>query len=250
MTAVTVSARRVRGYVDRLDFVTERCRGRRVLDLGVVGATCEEPNTRVHAFPSSLHLRIVEVAASVVGVDHSRVEIEALRMTHPWLRLHCADVEQLGAALAEEPPFEVVVAGDVLEHLSNPGHALDEIRRLVRSDGELIVTCPNAFGAPNFVRFALGRYQEGLDHVQSYNKHTLAQLLERHGFSGTRLWTAIDHWPPSGARRGLYRAGAHVLGLFPELGGTLVAVACVAESSETPQDAGREREEALMVGGR
>jgi SAM-dependent methyltransferase len=249
MMAALVSARRVRGYVDRLDFVAERCRGRRVLDLGVVGATCDEPGARVRAFPSSLHLRIVAVAASVVGVDHSRREIEALGAEHPGLRLYCADVEELGAALAEEEPFDVVVAGDLLEHLSNPGHALDEIRPLLRANGELIVTCPNAFGAPNLVRFTLGRYREGPDHVQSYNKHTLAQLLERHGFAGARLWTAIDHWPASGARRALYRVGAPLLGLFPELGGTLVAVASVAQPSEARQGAGREQAGGVLVGG-
>lgn len=216
---------RAKGYVDRVDFIVELCRGRKVVDLGVIGETCRDFESRIVAFPSSLHARLADVASYLVGVDKSTEELGALRATHPKLVLYAADIEEPGAALDGEGLFEVAVAGDVIEHLSNPGRALDWIRRVLEPQGSLVVTCPNAFGAPNYIRFLSGRFREGADHVQSYNKHTLANLVRRHGFSPISVWTALDRAPRSPRRRAAYRLAAPILKLFPELGGTLVLLA-------------------------
>jgi SAM-dependent methyltransferase len=216
---------RVRGYVSRMDIIAELCRGHRVIDLGVVGATCEAHDARVAVFPSSLHMRLAEVATYLVGVDNSRDELKALSESYPHLILHEADIEQLSSAVASEGPFEVAVAGDVIEHLSNPGRALDEINAVLDVGGSIIITCPNAFGAPNYLRFLLGRFHEGIDHVQSYNKDTLGNLVRRHGFVPCAVWTGLDSTPTSAARRTLYRLASPLLKLFPELGGTLILLA-------------------------
>jgi SAM-dependent methyltransferase len=216
---------RVRGYVDRAEFIVDRCRGRRVLDLGVVGETCLTADARVAGFPSSLHTRIRDVAASVVGVDHSQTEVAALLAADPSLRLYAADVEAMAEPLADEAPFQAVIAGDVIEHLSNPGLALEQAHRVLEPGGSLIVSSPNAYGAPNYARFLLGRYAEGADHVQSYTKYTLANLLERHDFEISGVWTGIDHWPRSAAKRSLYTVAMLALKALPALGGTLIVVA-------------------------
>jgi SAM-dependent methyltransferase len=144
---------------------------------------------------------------------------------HPGLHLRVADVETLNSALAEEDPFEVAVAGDIIEHLANPGAALCELAAVLEEDGTLIVSAPNAFGAPNYLRFLSGRYFEGRDHVQSYNKFTLANLLGRSGFVVSEVWTALDRIPSSLPKRRFYRVASTALRALPELGGTLLVVA-------------------------
>jgi 2-polyprenyl-3-methyl-5-hydroxy-6-metoxy-1,4-benzoquinol methylase len=222
-------ALKVKGYVNRPDFIVARCRGKRVLDLGVDGETTQNSKARLGAFPSSLHLRLAEAASYLVGIDHAKAEIDALASMHPALHLRTGDAERLHSALAEEGPFDVAVAGDIIEHLANPGAALRELAAVLEENGMLIVSAPNAFGAPNYLRFLSGRYFEGPDHVQSYNKFTLANLLGRTGFVVSEVWTALDRIPSSLPRRRFYRVASTVLRALPELGGTLVVVARKAQ---------------------
>jgi len=55
--------------------------------------------------------------------------------------------------------FDIVIAGDIIEHLSNPGQMLDEIKRFCGSDTRVIITTPNAFGGPNYLRHSAGRFR-------------------------------------------------------------------------------------------
>lgn len=220
----------IKGYINRIDSIVKLCRGKKVLDLGVVGETCADFDRRVASFPSSLHLRLAEEASYLVGVDHSAEEIESLKACYK-LNLYTADIEELSTAVGSESPFDVVVMGNVIEHLSNPGKALAEISRLLVNKGQIIVTCPNAFGAPNYLRFLIGRYYESQDHTQSYTKYTLANLLQRHGFYPVAAWTALDRTPRSFIRKAVYRLGSYVLRCFPELGGTLLMVGELEDTS-------------------
>lgn len=216
---------RASAYVDRMTYLVEEARGRRVLDCGVVGETVDATEARVEAAVSSLHFRIVEAARVAVGIDYAGEVVARLRRRYPHLDLRACDVETVDAALAAEPPFDVVILGDLVEHLSNPGRALDGVHRVLAPGGTLLVTTPNAFGLPNLVRFASGRYREGADHVASYSKFTLSNLLARHGFRVERVLTAVDRPPRTRRRRLLHRAAAPVLRLLPEVGGTLIVVA-------------------------
>jgi SAM-dependent methyltransferase len=112
--------------------------GRRVLDLGC----------RYGALTRS-YLEGNEV----VGVD---VDREAL-----------AEAAKLGIetrwADAEEPfPFEtgsfdVVVAGELLEHVRNPAGLIAECLRVLRPGGTLVGSVPNGFRLKNRLRFLAGR---------------------------------------------------------------------------------------------
>jgi 2-polyprenyl-3-methyl-5-hydroxy-6-metoxy-1,4-benzoquinol methylase len=212
-------------YVDRRDFISSYAAGKRVLDCGVVGLTCLDKSTRVEGITGSLHWQVASVAAEAVGIDSAAAVVEELHRLYPSLDLRIASVENIADDLADERPFELVILGDILEHLSNPGRALDSVRRVLLPAGEILITCPNSFGAPNYLRFLVGRYREGEDHVASFTKYTLGNLLRRHGFELVSVRTALDRQPESTARRTVYRTLAALLRRFPELGGTLLAVA-------------------------
>lgn len=215
---------RVAAYVNRGDFIVERVRGKRVLDCGVVGLTLHDDEERVNGIGESLHWRISVAAREAVGIDNSPLVKEIARR-NPSLALIEMAVEDAASALKGAPRFDVVILGDLLEHVSNAGLALDAIRSVLGDGGEIVVTCPNAFSGPGFLRFLLGRYREGDDHVASYSKWTLGNLLARHGFLVREVLTAVDHTPRSRGRRVVHSAFTPVLRRLPELGGTLIVVA-------------------------
>ena len=70
------------------------------------------------------------------------------------------DIERIPGA-----PFDVIVAGDILEHMDGPGKALGNLRRFLEPTGHLVVSVPNAFGLPNYLRFLAGRFIDSPEHV-------------------------------------------------------------------------------------
>ena len=211
---------KIERYVDRHTFIVERVKGKRVLDFGVVGLTCESQQQRVAAFESGLHWKIAASADHATGVDSAAGAILELRRAYPGLTLVEGSIYD-SERLLEGKCFDVIVLGDILEHLDNPGNALDAIVPLLVPNGEVIVSCPNAFGLPNYIRFVTGRFREGSDHSLSFNKFTISHLLERHGLRVVEIMTCLDRPPRTRA----IRIATRYLGRFPELGGTLLILA-------------------------
>lgn len=84
--------------------------------------------------------------------------------------------------------FEVIVAGDVIEHMSNPGRFLDNCRRHLEPGGQLVLTTPNAKWPTVFLR-------PNPTHALWHDRHTLGHLLERHGFRVDEMRTYPGNKP-------------------------------------------------------
>ena len=85
--------------------------------------------------------------------------------------------------------FDCVVMGDVIEHLPDPGVALDRILGLLRPRGVLYLALPDA---GSLVARRLGaRWWSVLPtHVQYFTRASLARLLAAHGFTVEWMGTA------------------------------------------------------------
>ena len=92
----------------------------------------------------------------VVGLDVDREALaEAARL---GIQTRWADVEQpLGL---DDASFDVVVAGELLEHVRDPEALVAEVRRVLKPGGRFVGSVPNAYRLKNRLRFALGRAPE------------------------------------------------------------------------------------------
>jgi len=72
--------------------------------------------------------------------------------------------------------FDYIRAGNIVEHLSNPGKLLDNVKRHLKDDGVFVLETANVKGV-GYIFF-----KNNPDHVAWYCKYTLTTLLERHGF--------------------------------------------------------------------
>ena len=109
-------------------------------------------------------------------------------------RLDAASIEQIQEAprlLAES--FDVIVYGDVLEHLTDPLRALVALNRSLAPDGRVIASVPNV--AHLWVRLSLltGRFDYGergiLDrtHLRFFTRRTFLALLRDAGLAVDEL---------------------------------------------------------------
>jgi len=222
----SAGALKMRGYCSRWDLILERCRSRSVFHLGCVGETDGSIESKVNAFQTglALHPHLTRVASEVIGLDLNAKAVNMLRQELGCEDLLIGDVEHL-EQLPLKRTFAVIVFGDLIEHLSCPGLALEGIRRFMSDDSELIISTPNAFSLLANVRFTLGRFRDGAEHVAHYSKFALSTLLERHHLETTEFFTCFDRPPQSWLQRFRFALGTPVFKIAPERGGTLLCIA-------------------------
>jgi predicted TPR repeat methyltransferase len=158
--------------------LVEFARGRRVAHVGFVDEHRLEAKVGQGTW---LHARLAESASSLVGLD---LEAEGVR----WAVEHGFEAYAVDAQSAEAvaalglEPAEVVIAGEVVEHLDAPGPFFASLQQLVRDDGLLVVTTPNAFRLLNFLAPVGGVELVHPDHTAWHSPHTLTTLLGRSGW--------------------------------------------------------------------
>ena len=162
----------------RDEWVLQKCRGRRVLHLGCT----DWPLTAQRLQEGRLlHGRLNGVAAELVGVDPDQEGIEGISRAMPGLTFACLRAEEM----ADDPriagrPWDVILAADVLEHVSDVGSALGAMRRLMGPDSCLVLTTPSAFSLKRFAGLLLqGREHVHPDHCYYFSPSTLHQCLQR-----------------------------------------------------------------------
>lgn len=88
-----------------------------------------------------------------------------------------------------ERAFDAVVLGDVIEHLPDPGAALDRIARLLAPGGVLWMALPDA--GSRLARLMGARWWSVIPtHVQYFTRASMATLLERKGWEPLEVTTA------------------------------------------------------------
>lgn len=173
--------------VERVDFLKEVSRGKKVLHLG-----CTNWPYTQEAIESGmlLHKDLLSIASDVWGFDADREGIDYLSQ-QGVKNLYLADLERLDEVALDET-FDVIIAGEMIEHLSNPGLFLRGIKRFMRGDTNLVITTINAYGGMRFFQYGL-RGQGGRaepvhpDHVYYFSYSTLRHLLERESFKETNF---------------------------------------------------------------
>ncbi len=217
--------------VDRIEYLTALAAGRSVIHVGFAGETRGTIDD-LRDNPVWLHGRLAKVTSRLVGLDLDAEGVERARAA--GFEAHRADAANAGdlGALGLEPA-ELVIAGEVIEHVERPGEFLDALHMLVVPGGRLAVTTPNAASLLNPVAAAARFELINPDHISFYSWYTLGNLMERHGWRIRRFVTyhfplAQEAWTEGGAAaagRAMARVQRALAGVWPYLDFGLIAVA-------------------------
>jgi SAM-dependent methyltransferase len=163
------------------DVIGDLVDGKDVLDVGSINhAFDRRANSKDWVF-DLLRRR----ARSVVGIDIARREVAKARAAGYDIRE--ADAETF---VSTDRTFDVVFAGDLIEHLSNPGAFLACAHRNLRPDGRLLLVTPNTYGLRELFLAVAGLTNDPPVHAQHtayFTPTTLRELARRHGFALTRV---------------------------------------------------------------
>lgn len=77
--------------------------------------------------------------------------------------------------------FDIIFAGDLIEHLSNPGNFLETVKEHLEKNGKLVITTPNTFNLYNIIeKIFKNEPTVNKDHICYFNYKTIKVLLERY----------------------------------------------------------------------
>lgn len=151
----------------------------RVLDIG-----CGEGHFAAALLCAGAEVVAVDVAAEPLSRAHSQ---------HPALDLRLVEPE---APLPfEDTSFDVVWAGETIEHVADTAQWLSELRRVLRSGGLLLISTPDH---PPLSRLWIGlsraafqaHFDPRADHLRFYTRRLLAELLADFGFADVAVKSA------------------------------------------------------------
>jgi 2-polyprenyl-3-methyl-5-hydroxy-6-metoxy-1,4-benzoquinol methylase len=146
------------------------------------------------------------------GVEGVAVDVAAEPLRRALARAPGLDVrlvEPEGELPFEDGSFDLVWAGEVIEHVADTSRWLSELRRVLRSGGVLLVSTPD-YGPLSRLWFALSqsafeeRFDPRSDHLRFYTRRALADLYADFGFEDVEV-VAVGGFP--GARRVLLGSG-------------------------------------------
>jgi 2-polyprenyl-3-methyl-5-hydroxy-6-metoxy-1,4-benzoquinol methylase len=153
----------IKQRVIREDFILKSVIGKNVLDIGCVAANGL----------MELHKKISEFASSCIGLD-----------------VVAADGVIVGDAqdFAFNEPFDIIIAGEIIEHIADLRGFLACSARNLRVGGRLILTTPNAYSLISLKSAVFGRkVPNDPNHVLLFDPTTLINLFRNHAngqFSG------------------------------------------------------------------
>jgi 2-polyprenyl-3-methyl-5-hydroxy-6-metoxy-1,4-benzoquinol methylase len=153
--------------------------GTRVLDLGCGnGFTCGE---------------FLKLGCRVVGVDLGQKGIDIARRTYPEGRFELMTVDEHVLTKLDEPPFDLVISTEVVEHLYAPrAYARGSIGAL-RPGGRFVLTTPYHGYLKNLALALAGKWDAHANplwdggHIKLWSRKTLGFLLREAGYTNLRF---------------------------------------------------------------
>jgi ubiquinone/menaquinone biosynthesis C-methylase UbiE len=117
-------------------------------------------------------------ASSVTGVDISRQAIEAAHKKYPNVCFRAGDI----TAFSDDHLYDVIVTFETIEHVDDYIGALENLRRLLSSDGMLIISTPNrTVNSPECK--TINDRPPNPFHLREFTAHEMRKALFSSGFT-------------------------------------------------------------------
>ena len=140
----------------------------------------------IGCFDGSLGENFIKQGWDVYGIEAHNDACD--KASKKGLKVTKKDIEE-GLPYAESF-FDCVIAAEIIEHLYDTDKFLDEIKRLLKPSGLIIVTVPNIACFINRINILIGKYPRYCEyqagtaggHIRVYNKQAILKQLIEHNF--------------------------------------------------------------------
>lgn len=160
----------IKSYVDEIN---KKIKGKRVLDIGCCASTSKNLLKR--------HMLYEKSAKEIIGIDYNKDLIAEAKSRLGYTIYYCdltnqSDVETIIERFGR---FDIIICTDVIEHISNLGIFLNNIKLMLNDEGVLYLTTPN-MRSPRWMEMCIkNKYKVNKDHICWFDIFTLSNLLKR-----------------------------------------------------------------------
>jgi 2-polyprenyl-6-hydroxyphenyl methylase/3-demethylubiquinone-9 3-methyltransferase len=132
--------------------------------------------------------QFIEQGCQVVGIDLSEEGIALARRAYPHGRFEALPADDKLLANLNEPPFDLIVSTEVVEHLYDPRSYTKGCFAALRPGGRFILSTPYHGYLKNLVLAVLGKWDAHASplwdggHIKLWSRRTLGALLKETGF--------------------------------------------------------------------
>jgi SAM-dependent methyltransferase len=170
--------------LQRAEQILPWVQGPRVLDVGCAAHAMKFDD------PNWLHGLLLKRFPDTVGIDIRPDLVDKLReLGFKDIYLANAEAFDLGRQ------FDTIVAGDIIEHLSNVGAFLEHAKKHLRYGGRLVMTTPYAFSLLH-MSYALVKYPRtswNVEHTLWFCQQTLSEACRRAGLRPLHSELILDY---------------------------------------------------------
>lgn len=167
--------------MDRYKIISDLCKDKIVLDIGSVGDIKHNLNHK----DKWLFHRIRNVAKSIMGIDLNPAIISLKKEGY---NIIYGDAE----TFISKNKYEIITAGELIEHLNNPGLFIENMKKLLIKNGQLILTTPNAYSFNNLLRGLTGTINILKEHTVLFNDSTIKRLLQNYNMEFTIIYSSEE----------------------------------------------------------
>jgi len=148
-----------------------------VLDIGCVQHDLESQTWKQPPDYEWLHADIARKCERVIGMD--LLEEDVNKMNKHGYNAIVGDAESFSI----NNEFDKIVAGELIEHLSNPGMFLKQSVNHLADDGSIIISTPNPVNIENVLWHIRGKEFDKVnsEHTAWFDPVTLSELASRYG---------------------------------------------------------------------
>lgn len=190
---------------DRQTRIAQRVKNKKVLNIGCVGYIEGRHNPRT----PWLHHTIHKNAKETWGIDNDTKGIQKMKQAG-YKNIHEANANNFNL----NQKFDIIIAGEIIEHLTNFDTFFQSIKKHMTKKTTLIITTPNPYKITNIARIlAFGKTYGHPEHTIYHDEHTLKEMLHQEGLKTIK--TEYDtQLAPQKIRNTLIRTLGHFIPIY------------------------------------
>jgi len=125
----------------------------------------------------SLSFRIVKKEQKVIGIDLTKENVDFAKSVKDSSGIKNIKFMQMGLTdiKFKDKLFDVVVSGEVLEHIKNDDKVVKHFNRVLKKGGQCVISVPQN---PNL----WSNEDDWVGHVRRYTRKDFIKLMEKNGF--------------------------------------------------------------------
>lgn len=123
-----------------------------------------------------IHRELAKKSRKIIGIDTNQHELK--KLAQKGFETYVMDAEKIKL----DCRFDCIIAGELIEHLNNPGLFLQSIDKYLKKNGTAILTTPNISSLFLYAIVVIFNQTQDPTHVYYFDEKNLKTLIGRFNF--------------------------------------------------------------------